>query len=243
MKTQDMPRRARNFSPVDLGFFEIKMKQPIAPQVYAQLRSKILCMEILPDQEISEAHVAECTGVSRTPVRQVVKQLVDEGLLISYPSRGTLVSRIDAARVRDALFVRAQLEPCLAAHRAASADVDETVHLLQEILDRHASALRANRLGLAYECDYQFHERICSSRPGSFVWQILHKARTEADRLHALGKHRGRSLENALTQHITIMEALRDRNPDAAREAMRIHMQHNETLLETVQADNPDMFS
>ena len=237
-----MPRHAHDFSPTDLGQFEIDTRIPIGPQVYAQLRNKILAMEILPDQEISEGHLALSAGVSRTPVRLAVKQLVDESLLVSYPSRGTFVSRIDAARVREALLVRTQLEPYLAARRAMANDVEETVLALQQILDHHANALKANNLDLAYACDYQFHERICSSGLDSFVWEVLHRARTEADRLHALGKHRGRSLESALDQHITIMDALRDKNPNEARQAMLAHMQHNESLLETVQKDNPDLF-
>jgi len=237
-----MPRHSHDFSPTDLGHFDLNAHEPIAPQVYAQLRDKILSMEIRPEEEISEARLALGAGVSRTPIRQVVKQLVDDGLLVSYPSRGTFVSRIDVERVREALVVRSRLEPHLAGLSAAADDVEEIVRQLRIVLDRHSAALAINDVSMAYKCDYQFHERICSNGTNSFIWEVLRKARSEADRLHALGKHREHSLQIALNQHKTIVEAIECRDPERAHQAMQQHMEHNEKLLTTVRLHNPDLF-
>lgn len=237
-----MPRHATNFKPVDFGIFDLDFDRPIVDQLYTQVRAKILSLQLLPDAEVSETALALAAGVSRTPARQVVKLLVGESLLRTYPSRGTFVSRIDLDRLTEAMFVRQQLEPALAALRATDENRSDLVDLLRANLTSHENALMQGDTDTAYVLDAGFHKAICETSKGSFAWDVIYRARTEADRLHALGTGRQESLADALTQHIRIVDAIALGDEQAAHKAMSAHMQHNEEILKRVRTEHPDLF-
>ncbi len=78
--------------------------------VYETLRRKVLTLELPPGAALSENELAAALGVSRTPVRESLILLADEGLVQVFPQVGTFVSRVDPDRVRDAQFLREAVE-------------------------------------------------------------------------------------------------------------------------------------
>ena len=94
-------------------------------QIYSVLRSDVISGALKPREAMSEARMAMRFGVSRTPVREAFKRLVDEGFLVAVPQVGTFVAPIDLAAVHDSQFVRETLEcrtVVLAAQRIGDAD-------------------------------------------------------------------------------------------------------------------------
>lgn len=238
-----MPRHPADHVPTDFGGFSIDPKEPIVPQLYAALRFKILTLALKPGASVAETELAIAAGVSRTPARQVIKQLVGESLLNAYTSRGTFVARIDAKRLKEALIIRKRLEPFLAAERARDSNRSALVAKLGEILLEHKQALETGNIDQAYQIDEAFHKAICSSDGAGLIWQTVRQARTEADRLHALSRNRANSLEKALRHHEAIVDAIADGDPDRSYAAMDRHMQTNQETFALILTENPDMFA
>src|ERR1700674_74976 len=95
-------------------------------KIYSDLRSELVSMQRRPGEAISEAEIALSYGVSRTPVREAILKLSDEGLLEIFPQSGIFVSRIPIAALPEAIVIRKALEATtaqMAAERATSSQV------------------------------------------------------------------------------------------------------------------------
>jgi GntR family transcriptional regulator, rspAB operon transcriptional repressor len=238
-----MPRHPADHIPTDFGKFDLDVAEPIVPQLYAALRRKILTLELKPGYSVSESELALAAGVSRTPARQVIKQLVGENLLVAFTSRGTYVSKIDTRRLKDALIIRHQLEPYLAAQCANDPNRAKLVSKLREIIDEHGIALTAGTVDRAYQIDAAFHKAICTREGDGLLWQTIRQARTEADRLHTLSRDRTNSLQTALGHHREIVDAIESGNAKQSFAAMEKHMQINEEAFAQILKENPELFS
>lgn len=238
-----MPRHPADHIPTEFGIFDLDIAVPIVPQLYAALRTKILTLELKPGDGISEAELATASGVSRTPAREVIKQLVGENLLIPHASRGTFVSKIDAKRLKDALFIRHQLEPYLAAECAKDPDRATLVSNLREIINQQDEALKQGVVDKAYLIDAAFHKAICTRNGDGLIWQTIRQAGTEADRLHVLSRDRADSLQGALNHHRRIVDAIAAGDADRSFAAMESHMKINEEAFAQIFAENPELFS
>src|SRR5229473_2788845 len=87
-------------------------------KIYSDLRAQLVSMERRPGEVISEAEIALSYGVSRTPVREALLKLSDEGLLEIFPQSGIFVSRIPIAALPEAIIVRKAHEAILSAIEA-----------------------------------------------------------------------------------------------------------------------------
>ena len=108
-------------------------------RIYSDLRAELVSLERRPGEAISEAEIALSYGVSRTPVREAILKLSDEGLLEIFPQSGIFVSRIPLAALPEAIIIRKALEETtarLAAERATSSQI----LALHSILERQREA-------------------------------------------------------------------------------------------------------
>ena len=112
---------------------------------------------VLPGQAISETEMAAGFGVSRTPIREALIRLADEGLIDIYPQAGTFVSRIDLAAVREAQFVRQTLETAVAIQAASTA---AGVTVFEPILERQERAIRDNDFPEFFASDEDLHRTV-----------------------------------------------------------------------------------
>src|SRR6266480_4648137 len=110
-----------------------------ASRIYSDLRSELVSLQRCPGEPISETEIAHSYGVSRTPVREAILKLADEGLVDIFPQSGIFVSRIPIAALPEAIIIRKALEETtarLAAERATSSQI-LTLH---SILERQREA-------------------------------------------------------------------------------------------------------
>src|SRR4051794_28645655 len=143
-------------------------------QAYDRLREAIVTLRLKPGERIADGRLAQELGVSRTPVREAILQLADEGLVDVVPQHGTFVAPISLEAVREAQFVREALE--VAALR----------EVVERITDAELAELDASLTAQAeaegdparfYALDEAFHRRLMeiSSFPG--VWRIAARSR------------------------------------------------------------------
>ena len=234
-----MPRHAASYVAPSYGPFEIDRARPVADQVYAALRRKILEVELAPGDPVAEQDVALATGVSRTPVRQAIRQLVDEKLVVVYPSLGTFVAEIDAGAVEQAVWIRHHLEPEIAADCAGRTDRRDLTDAMSRHLEAHEAALSEGRHDEAYTCDGRFHRSMSRFLRRDLVWSVIRLARTQMHRVHALSRRREESLTAAVNHHRAILAAIEAGNVEGARRAMRDHMAFNRQIASDATLTDP----
>src|ERR1700723_2271779 len=130
-----------------------------ASRIYSDLRTEFVSLRRRPGEPISEAEIALSYGVSRTPVREAILKLSDEGLMEIYPQSGIFVSRIPMAALPEAIIIRKALEETtarLAAERAASSQI----LALRTILQRQREAETASDSEGFHQADEAFHATI-----------------------------------------------------------------------------------
>ena len=123
---------------------------PLRDVVFYTLRQAILKGELEPGERLMEMQLAEQLGVSRTPIREAIRKLELEGLVLMIPRRGAIVAKITEKDLRDVLEVRSSLER-LSTELACDRIKDETIQELRQAVEKaHASDVALEALSL---CD------------------------------------------------------------------------------------------
>lgn len=217
----------------------VDRRRPIVPQIYNALRDAIVMVTVLPGQAISETEMAASFGVSRTPIREALIRLADEGLIDIFPQAGTFVSRINLADVREAQFVRETLETAVAI-RAASGTVGKSA--FDAILERQRLAIRAKDFGAFFVSDEDLHRTVFELGGHGPTWRLVQSAKSHLDRVRQLEKPSEATLLEMLRQHRAIASSIMSGDVDAVIEAVREHSAVILALAPKVAANYPDLF-
>jgi GntR family transcriptional regulator, rspAB operon transcriptional repressor len=210
-------------------------------QVYDLLRDAIVSLELTPGERILDSAWAMQLGVSRTPVREAVLQLADEGLVDVVPQRGTFVARISATAVREADFVREALET--AALRAAAERLDATSRdRFRANLDAQRAAEAADDRDRFYELDEAFHRLILDASGHPDLWQVAHRSRVQLDRARRLGLRHSEPMSTLISHHERIATGLLAGDVNGAEEALREHLELVQVNLPGLAEEYPDYF-
>ena len=209
------------------------------PQIHDALRDAIVRVAVLPGQAISETEMAASFGVSRTPIREALIRLADEGLIDIYPQAGTFVSRIDLAAVREAQFVRQTLETAVAVQAAASA---AGVTVFEPILERQERAIRDGDFAEFFASDEDLHRKVFELAGHGATWRLVQSAKSHLDRVRQLDRPGEATLLEMLRQHRAIAAAIVAGDADAAAEVVREHASVILAIAPDVAARHPDLF-
>jgi len=179
-------------------------------QVYQQLKQAVIHLELAPGEKISDKLLAEQFGVSRTPVREALKRLEDEGLVISSPGSETKVSLIDIEQAKHAFTVVASLN-ALAARLAmpflTEAHCDELVSINQAF---EKAILDENKYE-AIKKDDQFHTVLLHASNNPEIEMSLERLLPKIRRLELLKFNKLDGL-SSIRQHNEIIDSIRNGN-------------------------------
>jgi len=192
-------------------------------KIYNQLKNAILNGIYKPGESLIEMKVAKEMGVSRTPVREAIRQLELEGLVSSIPNKGVVVEGVTEQDVEDIYTIRKMIEG-LAARWAAEKITVEQLKEMKDVLDLMEFYTEKGEIDKVSELDTQFHDivfRACDSRPLESVLTNFHHFIQRA-RLVSI-KSAGRA-PVSLEEHRNIYSALSNHNPDEAEKAMVSHV-------------------
>ena len=197
---------------------------PVRTRIAATLRKAIYTQEIPGGSELSLTDVAAELGVSRTPVREAFQELAAEGLLTLRMNRGAIVESINRKFIRDIFEMRILLEG-EAAGRAAHSGMD-TEPFLSLFRDWAEKELKGIEKAVYEEKNQMLHMAIWKAADNARMqrclmdmWNGPSIGRDEAEeRLHYI---------TSTQEHIGILEAIRDRKEEAAREQMRGHIERS----------------
>jgi DNA-binding GntR family transcriptional regulator len=217
-------------------------RSALADRVFARLRSDILHARLRPGEALSENSVAARLDVSRTPVREAVQRLVREGLVQVLPQRGSYVALLSIRRIRDALFVREAVESEIVRRILAAPEDPDGLAALEASMQRQSQALAAGDLEATLRADEDFHRSLLHICALDGVWNIVAQARDMHQRTRAIAVPELQSGEQAVADHRAIVAGLRQRDPQAALQAMSRHLARNHMLTMRVAALHPDYF-
>src|SRR5882724_9741584 len=128
-------------------------------RIYSDLRAQLVSLRRRPGEVISEAEIALSYGVSRTPVREAILKLSDEGLLEIFPQSGIFVSRIPIAALPEAIIIRKALEETTA-RMAAERATPSQILALRAVLERQREASAAKDSDTFHQADELFHATV-----------------------------------------------------------------------------------
>jgi DNA-binding GntR family transcriptional regulator len=192
--------------------------------VYHEIRHKIITKQLKPGQRLPEVNIAAELGVSRTPVREALRRLASEGLVMIIPNSGARLASPSRKEMENTYVVREALE-CLAAGLAAKNITERALRRLEDTIADEIRAFEEKNLELYLEVNEEFHRIIADSSGNRVLAEYIENilARTNAyvmfyDPFYDIEDN------SSIEQHKGIVKALRMRDQEKAVELMREHL-------------------
>ncbi|MDR3595327.1 GntR family transcriptional regulator [Clostridium sp.] len=198
-------------------------KNTTSKTIYYKLREEIINLYLEPGTSISEKELSEKYSVSRTPVREALVRLAQEGLVNIYPQRGTIVSLIDLSAVEDGRFLREHLERAVV-KEACKEFSQENVLALEMNLKLQKMYIENQDYKKLFEADEEFHKIIFEGCNKKRIWNSINDGSTEFQRIRVLRLVSNHSWDNIYEQHKDIYNAIKNKTPEIAEELMKGHL-------------------
>src|SRR5215467_9613941 len=141
-------------------------------RIYADLRAELVSLQRRPGEAISESEIAMSYGVSRTPVREAILKLSDEGLVEIFPQSGIIVSRIPVAALPESIVIRRALEETTTRLTAELATASQIL-ALHSIVERQREADVAHDRDAFHQADELFHATIAEIAGYPGIWKLI----------------------------------------------------------------------
>ncbi|PIV06722.1 MAG: hypothetical protein COS57_02305 [Syntrophobacterales bacterium CG03_land_8_20_14_0_80_58_14] len=203
-------------------------------KTYDDLKAKILSGHFIPGERLAEEHLAEELGVSRTPVREALHKLEQDGLIEPLESRGFCIPRDSPEEIEDLFELRTVLEG-YTLRIICERITDEQIAMLEAIIEKAEDALRRKRIDEVFQWNTQFHDTLHSlvadkRRFHSLIVNMRkYVLRYRKDTLQYLG-----AAKRASDGHRQILLALKLKEPELCERVMRTHIrQSKEDALQT----------
>ena len=199
------------------------MNLPLRDVVFNTLRKGILRGDLKPGERLMEIKLANKLGVSRTPVREAIRTLELEGLVLMIPRRGAEVAKITEKNLRDALEIRGTLEK-LAVTLACARISPEEMEELKKASDYCAAFLdKKDVMGIA-KADENFHNVIYHATDNQKLIKILHNLSEQVYRYRVEYLKRETTPAQIIKEHKALLEAMEEGNVQLASEIATIHI-------------------
>lgn len=203
---------------------------PLRDVVFNTLRQAILTGELKPGERLMEIHLADRLGVSRTPIREAIRKLELEGLVVMIPRKGAQVARITEKNLKDVLEVRRALD-MLAVRLACSRMDDEYKKQLREACDEFARVVKNNNTKDITEADVRFHDIINKATGNDRLIQLVNNLAEQMYR-YRLEYIKDAAYHNRLVaEHEEIYSAIMDGDEERATKAVVLHIDNQEETI------------
>lgn len=208
--------------------------------VYDSLRRRILGLELAPGTALSENDLAAAMGVSRTPVRESMILLSEEGLVQVFPKVGTFVSRVDAGRVADAQFLREAVELAALEDVPVEPDAEIVAALRENLAAQQEPGIDREEF---FRLDEEFHQHLLRLSGHGNSWSTVASAKGHLDRARRLGLDEVGSPRPFIEQHADVLGAVLSGDTEAARSTLRHHLRAVFEDVERVRRRSPELFA
>ncbi len=203
---------------------------PLRDVVFNTLRQAILKGELEPGERLMEIQLADRLGVSRTPIREAIRKLELEGLVLMIPRKGAEVAKISAKSLRDVLEVRRSLEE-LAIELACERMTAEEIKELELAQESFRMAIQLGDIMTIAEADEHYHGVIYLGTGNARLIQILNNLREQMYRYRLEYIKDAAKRQVLIVEHDHILKALKERRTADAKAAVREHIDNQELTV------------
>ena len=202
-----------------------RVAAPVREQVLDQLRRAIVEMRLKPEQRLVERELIQQTGVSRTTIREVLRQLAAEGLVTTIPHKGTVVASPSVERAAELYEVRAVLEG-MAARQFAERATDVHMRALRrafEGIEKRSKSVRPNSQAML-EAKKHFYDALFEGAANATIQDIVESLQARVTVLRATSMSQPGRAAETVEEVREIVEALEARDGDRAADACVRHV-------------------
>lgn len=196
----------------------------LADRAYLSIRDRLIMLEIRPGDPIDDVQLAKELEMGRTPVREALKRLEDDRLVVAYPRRGTFATVVDITDLAHITEIRTQLEPLAAsraAKRASTAMRAELQALLDQITGIDDDSLDAAQL---LEVDLEVHRAIYRAAGNPHLEDVLIRYHNLATRIFCLFLPRLPRVAGHIDEHVPMLQAIIAGDAELAGDLNRQHI-------------------
>ncbi|SMP40374.1 GntR family transcriptional regulator [Anoxynatronum buryatiense] len=201
-------------------------KLPLKEQAYHHLKDQIIKCQLMPGSLLSENDIALEMGISRTPVREAILRLSEEGFITIYPRKGMIVSPVSFKDIQEVFQIRMMIEPQAAVQGNANMTLKELQHWVSAF---EAFQLCPERACFEryFELDLGFHQYMISSLQNEQLSQFMDHVYDRDYRIRALSTVVAADIEKrSRPEHMDILEALISREPQRITTAITEHLEN-----------------
>ena len=203
---------------------------PLRDVVFNTLREAILRGDLEPGERLMEKQLADSMGVSRTPIREAIRKLELEGLVVMIPRKGAQVAEMTEKDIEDVLEVRAALEALavrLACEKMSTEELEELRNVMKEF---QQAAERKDVYGMV-DKDVEFHDIIFKSTQNEKLIQIVNNLREQIYRFRVAYLRRFNRYKIIQQEHQEILQVIEKNQVEEAERVATIHIQNQEKAV------------
>ncbi|MBO4377233.1 MAG: GntR family transcriptional regulator [Lachnospiraceae bacterium] len=203
---------------------------PLRDVVFKTLRQGILTGELKPGERLMEIHLANRLGVSRTPIREAIRKLELEGLVIMIPRRGAEVAEISEKSLKDVLEVRRSLD-VLCAELACERITDEGIKELEAACEEFEKATLTKDAKVIASADVALHNIIIEATGNDRLISLIHNLSEQMYRYRFEYIKDESQHGNLVKEHEELLKAIKKRDKKAAAKSAGNHIDNQEISI------------
>lgn len=218
----------------------ILQRVTLKEQVYTYLKQAIMNGELKSGEVYSEQMFATNLNISRTPVREAILQLQQEGLLDIYPSRGIMIKPMSLEELKKIFQVRIAIEGYSAMYLARNIQQKEAQTVLAKLEECLHLESTSNTRENSYEfmkADVEFHFGLINYTNNEHFVRIIENLRSRIERIIFKSLQKDFRMADALQEHEELLQFIKQGDEMGAFTSFQKHMQNTEELLRTVKFD------
>lgn len=203
---------------------------PLRDVVFNTLREAILRGDLVPGERLMELQLAAKLGVSRTPIREAIRMLEQEGLAITIPRKGAIVAGMTEKDMQDVLEIREALEE-LSVQVACDKITDEEIAELQNNMKNFEHSLKSGDLKKMAHADVEFHDVIYRATDNPKLINMLNNLREQMYRYRVEYLKNPQNHEQLLHEHEAIYKGIVEKDKSAVTEMIRKHISNQVAVV------------
>ena len=203
---------------------------PLRDVVFKTLRKAILTGKLKPGERLMEVHLANRLGVSRTPIREAIRKLELEGLVIMIPRRGAEVAQITEKSLQDVLEVRRSLD-ALSVELACDRISQEELARLKEACEHFEKVTRTGDASEIAKADVDLHDIIVEATGNQRLQQLVNNLAEQMYRYRFVYIKDTAKHQKLIEEHQIIYESILSGNKERAADAARTHIDNQEQSI------------
>ena len=191
-------------------------------KAYNYIKNKIISGVYPPNRKVEESEISNELNFSRTPIREAINTLKDEGWITIIPRKGIFVSEISLKDINDIFQVRETIEPIilrLAFENLNTQELDE----FEKVFKKYEKSKEINSVMLD-EKDNDFHNFILNASRNKFLINMMSNVYEHNQRLRNISKQKMEKRKEAIQEHLEIIRAIKDKDIEKALENLSFHI-------------------